>query len=89
MGVAELDREEVVSTRFAIVSDGDGETNFRLPISFVTALTFLVQRHLTTLNFRMKDKLGSQCVGEHKWLVVFVFKLVTFVTPLTLFCRVI
>ena len=40
-------------------------------VTFVTALTFLLQCHLTTLNFRMKDRHGSQCAGEHKWLSSF------------------
>src|SRR5216110_2231937 len=103
MAVAELDREEVFGIRFAIVSDADGETNFRLPttllnlrclvsnrqawkpvcrdsldgylsfnlVTFVTVLTFLLQCHSTTLNFRIKDRLGSQCAGEHKWLSSF------------------
>jgi hypothetical protein len=40
-------------------------------ITFVAALTFFLQCHLTTLNFSMKDRLGSQCAGEHKWLSSF------------------
>jgi hypothetical protein len=48
----------------------DGYLLFNL-VTFVTALTFLLQCHLTTLNFRMKDRLGSQFAGEHKWLSYF------------------
>jgi len=34
IAVAELDREEVAGTRFAIVSNAVGETKFRLPMTF-------------------------------------------------------
>lgn len=68
IAVAELDREEVVGTRFAIVSDADGETNFGL-------------------NCRMK--IGSKASVQASTNGCLPFKLVTFVTPLNLFCRVI
>ena len=48
----------------------DGYLPFNL-VTFVTALTLLLPCHLTTLNFRMKGRLGSQCAGEHKWRLLF------------------